>query len=314
MKFKMLICAISTTGYLCPGLAYDLPALNLGSTSFYDGAPAPSGPGWYAQQYLTFIQSSRLNDGSGQKLPLPKQNVGLTASITQLVYQSPEKLYGITPGFTVLLPALVTARVDDGLGNAALKTTSGIGDLTLGVFAQFDPIMGAQGPIFSQRLELDVILPSGKYESVNAINPGSNFLSFNPHWAFTAWATPKLSFSGRLHYLWNGVNNKPNVAFGPAAANTQAGQAVHANFTAEYAVQPGFSIGLNGYALQQTTDTRVNGAAVGGRKESVWALGPGLLYSFSRDTSMFVNLYSEAGARNRAEGSRLSLRLVHHFK
>ena len=41
--------ALTSTAY-----AYDLPGLNLGSTSFYDGSPAPAGPGWYLEEYLTY--------------------------------------------------------------------------------------------------------------------------------------------------------------------------------------------------------------------------------------------------------------------
>jgi hypothetical protein len=55
--------------------AYDLPGLNLGSTSFYDGTPAPDGPGWYLSEYLIYGKTSRFNDQDGRKLPLPKQEL-----------------------------------------------------------------------------------------------------------------------------------------------------------------------------------------------------------------------------------------------
>lgn len=293
--------------------AYDLPAVNLGSTSFYDGAPAPSGPGWYGIEYLTFVRASRLKDGQGRRLGLPREKIELLLPITQVLYVSPSKWRGLQPGFSVILPWMAHARVDDGLGGAALRGGTGLGDVTFGPFVQFAPVMGTGGPVFSHRFEFDLIAPTGRYERGNAVNPGSNFWSVSPHWSFTWWATPRLSFSGRLHYLWNARNSSPPASLGPDARSMRAGQAVHANFTAEYSLRQGLSVGLNGYWLRQITDTRVNGADVAGRRERVWAIGPGLLYAFSPDTSMLVNLYAEQDARNRAQGTRAVLRLNHHF-
>ena len=41
-------------------------------------------------------------------------------------------------------------------------------------------------------------------------------------------------------------------------------------------------MGLNGYWLKQVTDTEVDGEKVKGRREQVWAIGPGAMYSFSK--------------------------------
>jgi len=102
------------------------------------------------------------------------------------------------------------------------------------------------------RIELSVILPTGNYSANEALNPGANFFSFNPYWAGTLFITPKLTVSTRLHYLWNAKNTDPYDPGATGIKDTQAGQAVHANFAASYEVIPKkLRLGINGYALKQ---------------------------------------------------------------
>ncbi|MDR3418999.1 MAG: transporter [Nevskia sp.] len=296
----------------CIGFAYDEPTVNLGATSFLDGAP-PAGPGLYFTAYGQYYSANHLKDNSGNDLPLPKQEVQVSDLLAQLTYMAPTSVFGASPGVQFLLPWVIDAHTDDGLNGAALKGNPGVGDLEIGPFLQFAPVMGAQGPKFVQRVEFTFIVPTGRYQNTAAVNPGSNFWSFNPYWAGTYWFTPKLTASWRLHYLWNAKNDQPSPAFGSGITNTQAGQAVHTNLTVDYGITPQLRAGLNSYWLLQFTDTDANGQAVHGRKERVLALGPGAIYSFSRDDHLFVNVYFEEGARNRPEGDRVQLRWVHHF-
>lgn len=292
--------------------ADDLPALNLGFTSFFDGAP-PSGPGWYPSQYLQVYSAGRLADSRGNRRGLPREDVTVVAELTQLLYVSPIKVGPGSFGLNLILPAVLHADVNDGLNGAVLRSREGIGDLLVGPFYQGDPVMGANGPIFMGRIEASVIIPTGRYDPTAAVNPGSNYLSFNPYVAGTLFLTPNWSVSTRFHYLWNARNDRPSAAFGPAVLTTQAGQALHANFASDYKVTNDLFVGLNGYWLQQITDTLADGVAVPGRRERVFALGPGALWSINADNFLFFNAYYEFGARNRAEGQRYIMRYVGHF-
>ena len=68
--------------------------------------------------------------------------------------------------------------MDDGLNNAAIKAQSGFGDIMIGPFIQFDPVMGAQGPKFVHRFEFQVNLPTGEYDQ-QKILPSNNAVSFD---------------------------------------------------------------------------------------------------------------------------------------
>lgn len=284
--------------------AYDLPAVNLGFTSFMDGAP-PAGPGVYFSQYLQYWQSDTFKDSNGADL-LPSAGEELDAwiSLSQFLYVSDQPLLlGGKWGMDVILPVV---SLDTSYDTGGPKDNgAGIGDLLVGPFLQWDPIMGSKGPIFMHRVELQFTLPTGKYSSSRQINPGSNTYTFNPYWAGTLFITPKLTTSTRIHYLWNSENTDTKI---------QAGQAVHANFAMAYEIIPkSLRIGLNGYYLEQITDSEVNGSDASGRKERVLGIGPGLLWSLSQENHIFLNTYLESYAQNRPEGARINMRWVHHF-
>lgn len=304
----LLFFSMATTA-----MAYDLPSVNLGFTSFMDGAP-PSGPGLYFSQYVQYYSADQLNDNNGNEFNLPGTDVDAWVSLTQFLYQSDTKLlFGGKWGMDVIVPYVSTNATYDAGVPGPEANNAGFGDILVGPYLQWDPIMGKNGPIFMHRIELQMLLPTGKYDANKELNPGSNFFSFNPYWAATLFVTPRWTFSTRIHYLWNAENDEPNRGF-RGAADTQAGQAIHANFTTAYALIPNIlRLGVNGYYLTQLTDTKVNGNDVPDRKEKVLGIGPGGLFSFSKESHLFVNVYFESDAQNRPEGTRSVLRFVHHF-
>ncbi len=287
--------------------AYDQPAVNLGFTSFLDGIP-PAGPGWYFAQYVQYYAADKLPD-----LPFPG-DPGLDAwiSLSQVIYQSPRALpTGASWGLDLILPAAAFDLEADG---TPLTAQDGLGDLLVGPYLQWTPIMGENGPVFVHRIELQTILPTGDYDETRNINPGANVISLDPYWAATWFITPKWTLSGRFHYLWNDKNSDPFAPPDSGIRDTQAGQAFHANFATEYEViEKHLRVGLNGYAFQQLTDSQTNGNDIPDSKEKVWAIGPGALWSFSQGNHLFVNVYVEMDAQNRPEGERYGIRYVHHF-
>jgi anthranilate 1,2-dioxygenase (deaminating, decarboxylating) large subunit len=175
--------------------------------------------------------------------------------------------------------------------------------------------MGEKGPLMVNRIELQMIFPTGKYDSDKLLNQGSNHFSFNPYWAATVFLGPKATVSWRLHYLWNDKND--DFSFGglmPSDVDLEPGDAVHANFTAAYEVMPKqLRLGINGYWFDQISDTKVDGKKDKSLEEKVFAIGPGLVWHFSQDTHLFVNAYFETDAESRPEGERYNMRFVHHF-
>ncbi len=294
--FRPSVCLVLALLLAPSAWAYLEPSVNLGFTSFMDGAP-PAGPGFYFAEYLSYYTATELAN-----VPIPNPRVDVWVSLNQFIYQSNTPiLFGGKWGIDVIVPLVsIESRPQPPLFNE-----DGLGDILVGPYLQWDPIMGKNGPIFMHRVELQTIWPTGSNDEDKPLNAGSNFFSFDPYWAGTLFITPKWTADLRLHYLWNAENDDTDA---------QAGQAVHANFATSYElIEKKLRLGLNGYFFSQITGSDGPTPADRADKEHVVALGPGVLWSFSQNSHLFANLYFEADARDRPEGEKFVLRFVHHF-
>ena len=186
----------------------------------------------------------------------------------------------------------------------------GVGDLIISPFMLQWNDGKLFGTPFFQRFDLDLVVPTGKYNSDRALNIGNNVVSVNPYYAFTVFPNSKLELSARLHYLWNSQNDSPYESL--HAGSIQPGQAFHANVAASYELLKRLRFGISGYALQQFTDDKINGNNIANSEERVFGIGPGLSYNQdnSRDKLWItLNSYFETGAENRPQGIEVVLRI-----
>jgi hypothetical protein len=210
-------------------------------------------------------------------------------------------------GAEVLLPLV---DVDLSTSAQPRNRARGVGDLIVSPFILQWNDHKLFGMPYFHRFDIALSLPTGQYNANRAVNAGNNLVSLNPYYAFTIVPTDKFEISARLHYLWNSENDNPYAGLG--ASSIQPGQAFHANVAASYEIMRNLRIGVNGYALQQFTDDKVNGHTLAYSEERIFGVGPGLVFNTDK-LWIYLNSYFEVGAENRPEGIKITLRISKVF-
>jgi len=275
-----------------------LPAVNLGQTSFEDGFAAP---GWLLEETPTYYDANTLKDSKGNTIP-GSNHLRIFSTTTHIAYLSEMRVMGGRLAFEALQPWV---DVSAGVPGGASSTARGLADLIVGIGVQWAPEKIGPG-VFAHRFMLDVGMPTGQYSDRQPVNTGNNFVVVNPYYAMT-YEVDKWEVSTRLHYLWSAVNNDPFIGLG--AISVQPGQAFHMNYAISYEVTSGIRVGFNGYWLKQLTDAKLNGNSIENSRESIVGLGVGVQVLLGENTWLHLNGYKETDARNRAEGTSVILRL-----
>lgn len=285
---------------------YDQPVtINLGFTNILEGGPVRLESGFYWYQYFEYYNAHKFLNGQGKPLggvPSPQYNGFFGCS--EFIYQTKDKwLFNAKCGMDLQLYYTFYSRIEKnsiGINDHG----NGWSDPYLGLFLQWDPVVWWPESLFVHRLEFGASFPGGKYNAAYFINPGNGFYFINPNWAATLYLTPKWAISTDLNYLWSAKNKHNGI---------QAGQAIFLDYSMEYEIFKNFWLAVNGYFLQQYTDSKIDDVKAPGRRERVFAIGPGALYNPTNNLYFFGYLYFESKVKNRDQGINFFIRSVVHF-
>ncbi len=278
------------------------PPLNMCATTLLDGGPPP---GFYYLNYAIFTEGKKFRDGDGNEVA----NMGKLNTFSQLhqfYYIADFNVLGAHPALDVLVPvAALTARGGTAGPFSLNSNTAGLGDLVVGPALHWDGRTLFGKPVF-HRVELDLTIPTGKYSKDQLFNPGSNLHTIEAYYSLVMILPPKWETSWRFFYAHHSENK--DHLFG----RLKPGAVVHANYALSRQVGEKWRVGAAGYYLQQLREDELNGAKQVKSKERVVSIGPAVHYGVP-GWSLVVSHPVEFAVRNRFQGSRTTLQLIHRF-
>jgi hypothetical protein len=322
MKYTLLCAALliatAANAQSVPDTIAPPKALNLGSTSFFDGF-GRTDEGFSLLEYGRYEDLDRITDRNGHDSPYFKgTSIQVFSELTQVVYTTGWHPFGgDAVGISAQVP-LVSLNSSFAADSPVKLNNNGfgIGDLLWGPSYQSRIYRRAGRPVLSFRLALMVMSPTGSFNRMDNINQSAGYWGINPYAAITFLPTERLEFTTRLNYQYNvRSSNFPNPPPIPGLVyrSGQAGQIVYGNLDASYEVADKIRIGLNGYFLQSLNTDRTNDQPVRGSEVTEFSFGPGGRYTFDAHNAVNVNLYFPVVSRNGSPGPQLNFQLIHRF-
>jgi hypothetical protein len=251
----------------------------------------------------TDYRATDLRDESGNRSPvgikLRVDSVGVAIlKITNFT------LFGAKYGYSAVLPTLDMAlglAIPTPVGPMNLAgRNSALGDIqVVPLMLQWTPSPG----LFANAT-LQVQLPTGSYDKNRLINAGTNHWTISPTYAVTYIMPSGFEASSNFQLNFNGRNKDTDY---------KSGVEYQQEFALGKHVGP-WTFGLGGYYYQQLTDDKAAGLT-GGNRSRVAALGP-VVNFFELGSGLplvWLHAYQEFGARNRSQGTLISVRAAWTF-
>jgi hypothetical protein len=251
-----------------------------------------------------FYRAHQLRDNAGDRSP-----VGLKLKVASVglayVHMTNVELLGGTYGFMAVLPYLdmkIDLSIPTPFGPLPLAGKNGAqGDMQIApVVIKWTP-----SPGWFVNASLQLQLPTGSYDRNRLINAGTNHWTASPTVAFTHITPGGFEVSSNIQINFNGRNKDTDYRSGTEYQHEFAlGQHVGA-----------WTFGVGGYYYQQLSDDKATGQPVPNSRARVAALGPAINY-FELGSGwpvVWVHAYKEFGAKNRAQGTQVTLRAAWTF-
>jgi hypothetical protein len=169
--------------------------------------------------------------------------------------------------------------------------------LLLPLILQWNP-----SPNLHLNAQFQVLAPTGDYDKRRLVNPGLNHWAFSPIFNFTYITDGGFEVSSSFEVDISTRNH---------ASGYRNGIEYRHEFALGQHVGP-WTLGVGGYYSRQFTDDDAPGLQGGNRSRAI-ALGPAVHFYKPGLPPVWLHVYKEFGARNRAEGYTAALRLAASF-
>ena len=252
-------------------------------------------PGLYGLVWGQSYSADKLNcTGGGQDVTPPTFKVNATAVVPRLIWVTPYKIGDASLALHAILPLVdLTVKTP---GGTTHKT--GAGDLTFG------PALGwHHSENLHSLFALDVFAPTGQYNAA-APSIGRNYWAIQPVLGFSYINPTGLNADVKAMYTFNMVNKDTDY---------RSGQELIVDYAVGWGFGNGLTAGAGGYADQQVTDDKQNGANVANNKGKAFAIGPSFRYDSGKGWFATAKYQVDTSVRNRAEGQAFWLKAVFPF-